>query len=367
MRQFIKRIRILAASMLLAVLIGLLAAAPVRGQAAETSDTVDVVLHKLVFAPDAVPADTTNDGHTNPFGDQGSPLNGVTFTAYDVTQDFWSTAPQTEAAMTDAQNRIAAADYVAHNPVKAVTTSGEGTAEFGGLPMHSHGMNAVYLFRETQAPKGVTGTQNLVIVLPVKGAAGRIDLYPKNVGPETPIETGGQRFVKVDADDYSEKLAGAEFVVRNADGEYLTKKQKWQVVTGTITDSNNTQSLLTLQSKDDGSFAIDGLPAGDYELVEVRAPEGYMRSEHPVDFTIVPGKYSSAVAAINVVNAQSPWGYPPLPNTGIFGKLRHLLPKTFGWLPQTGSARATWLTILGIFLLVSLLIGRYWYKRVQAR
>jgi LPXTG-motif cell wall-anchored protein len=351
----------IAAVALAALLTCLLASAPVRGQAVVEPATVDIALHKLLFAPGTMPDAAANDGQTNPFAG-GEPLNGVTFTAYDVTTDFWTQNPQTKDQMAAAQEQIAAPDYVAASPVATVTTTGQGVAMFARLPLRSHGHYAVYLFRETRVPRGVRVAQNLVVALPL-GTSRRIDLYPKNEGAK-PVTTGGQRFVKVDARN-GRKLAGAQFVIRNQAGEYLTRQQQhnqWKVVSGGITSRYQQEKLVTLTSNVDGSFSVDGLTGGKYALVEVRAPAGYVRSRHPVTFTVVPGKFSSAVPAMNVVNVRQPetppdTGVPPLPGTGIFTRLRR-------FLPQTGAARATWLTILGIGLLV-IIIGIWHRKRSE--
>jgi LPXTG-motif cell wall-anchored protein len=377
--RLLKHSCIAIAVSVIALLMAIMTSAPVCGQAATESATVDVVLHKLVFDHGKLPSATPNNGHTSPFT-SGAPLNGVTFTAYDVTYDFWAENPQSSAAMMRVQAKIAKATYVTRHELRAVTTAGQGTATFANLPLHAHGHYAVYLFRETHAPAGVNGGQNLVLVLPATHGATRIDLYPKNETTVTPITTGGQRFVKVDAKHDTHKLAGAKFVVRNQQGQYLTTGRKWRSVTGTITTRYRRANLLVLTSDDQGQFAIDGLATGKYAIVEVHAPAGYLRSNKAVPFTIVPGKTSANVPVLRVVNLHAPPptgpdtdGYPPLPDTGFFGKIehhwhhfvRHVLPDTFGSLPQTGAARAMWATMLGLGLLLITALGHYLMKRRQ--
>ncbi|WP_258553476.1 pilin N-terminal domain-containing protein [Leuconostoc mesenteroides] len=54
---------------------------------ADTTDSVNVTLHKRVFDEGQVPDSKTNTGEVdNNFG--GTPLAGVTFTAYDVTDHY---------------------------------------------------------------------------------------------------------------------------------------------------------------------------------------------------------------------------------------------------------------------------------------
>lgn len=383
MQALIKHIRITAFAVMAAFLLALIATTPVRGQAA-TDDNVTVVLHKLVFDDGNLPESTSNDGKSSPFGDAGTPLNDVTFKAYDVTAEFWAQNPKTEAEMEDAQNALAASD-TPRQEVATEITSGAGTATFT-LPRHSGGQYAVYLFRETAHPSGVSDGQNLVLVLPVSGTTNQVDLYPKDEATVTPVTTGGQQFVKIDADDHSTKLAGAQFVVRSRAGKYLRRsnnQNSWEVISGEITTSYKQAKLLVLTSDSDGQFAINGLRAGQYELVEVKAPDDYVRSSKAVAFTVTPGKFSSATDAIQVANVHETVppdddGYPPLPDTGFFGKIvhhwhhfthhihhviKHLLPNTFGgMLPQTGGARAIWLTLLGIFILLSIAITTFHKK-----
>lgn len=79
-------------------------------------------------------------------------------------------------------------------------------------------------------------------------------------------------FVKVDGDDNTKKLQGAEFEVHykeKEDGEYaaITKKE---TVDGTEVDKP-----ITVTSDKDGKFKLPISKDGYYALVETKAPEGY--------------------------------------------------------------------------------------------
>ncbi len=350
MRQQIKHLVTVLGMVLAMVLTAVLVSAPIRAEA-QTRNTVSVTLHKLLFAKGQVPSDTNNNGITSPFGSDGTPLNGATFTVYDVTHDFWAQNPRTEAEIEAAQNKLAANSYTPTTKVAAVTTSGRGEATFSQLPLRSGGNYAVYLFKETKTPTGVKGGQNIVLVLPLAGTTNQIDLYPKNEA-----ETGGARFVKVDADDHSQKLANAKFVVANAHGKYLTKvagQHVWQTISGDITDAYTDANAVVLTSNEAGKFVIDGLDAGKYKLVEVQAPDGYVRRHKAVAFTVTAGETSKQRQTVVVENEQQP--HPPLPNT--FGKIIHHWKKHIHkFLPQTGEARATWASIIGLFLLVTVML-----------
>lgn len=353
-------------AVVLALLLAMLTTAPARGQALSSDSSIKVVLHKLLFARGQLPAATQNDGRDSPFGDDGAPLRNVTFTVYDATADFWGLQPTTPEAMVTAQRQIAAASYAPGQALAAVTTDAAGQAAFN-LPQRRNGQNAVYLFRETAHPANVAGGQNLVLVLPVKGLTNRVDLYPKNEEVYVPRTTGGQRFVKVDGDT-GDKLADAEFVVRSGSGKYLHRtagKNQWQSISGEITEQYEDAQLTVLRSDSSGRFAIDGLQAGKYALVEVRAPYGYVRSDHAVPFTIQAGKFSDATNFMRVVNVQEP--YPPLPDTGFFGKIKHYWHKVTGLLPQTGGARNTVLTLLGMLIFLVSALAIYYERKHNAR
>lgn len=79
-------------------------------------------------------------------------------------------------------------------------------------------------------------------------------------------EVEGINLTKIDSTT-GEKLRGAEFELKNAAGEkmYLRKEL--------ITDEN-------------GLLHINSLPDGEYSLVEISAPEGYVLDSEPLKFTV---------------------------------------------------------------------------------
>lgn len=163
-----------------------------EAKAAEATPDVNIILHKIVFPNGEMPEDMLNTGDTN--GEHASMLqdyrglNDVTFEAYDVSAKFYEaraegkSVEEAQAAMTG----LNAADL--GTPVNTQTTSDidgeDGTASFS-LPSKSGEKDAVYLFRETDAPDVVEEkSHDLVVVLPVENTAGEtmstIHLYPKN-------------------------------------------------------------------------------------------------------------------------------------------------------------------------------------------
>ena len=200
---------------------------------------------------------------------------------------------------------------------------------------------------------------------------------PTPLEPTTPqVVTGGKKFVKTNQDG-SERLAGAKFVVKNAEGKYLAVKSVDTVKTEqeklanakaaldtavknynerkddankdtlaaaikTAQDAYNEafktagtryewanakdeegKTIVTLASNKDGQFMIEGLAYGKYKLEEIEAPKGYA-TQGDVEFTIAKGettdvqiKYETTDAANNakqIINKQV-----TIPQTGGIG------------------------------------------------
>lgn len=202
---------------------------------------------------------------------------------------------------------------------------------------------------------------------------------PTPLEPTTPqVVTGGKKFVKTNQDG-SERLAGAKFVVKNAEGKYLAVKSVDTVKTEqeklanakaaldtavknynerkddankdtlaaaikTAQDAYNEafktagtryewanakdeegKTIVTLASNKDGQFMIEGLAYGKYKLEEIEAPKGYA-TQGDVEFTIAKGettdvqiKYETTDAANNakqIINKQV-----TIPQTGGIGTI----------------------------------------------
>lgn len=140
----------------------------------------------------------------------------------------------------------------------------------------------------------------------------------KEVKPnETPeLHTGGAKFEKIDKAT-SAKLAGAKFVVTNAEGKYLKvtdatattiAKNEWIEATDAKAAVNAGAKVFT--SAADGTFEVKGLPYGKkgddnatgetkYKLVEVEAPNGYALLQQPVEFTISSTTYTGRINQVN--------------------------------------------------------------------
>ncbi|HEL1584373.1 TPA: isopeptide-forming domain-containing fimbrial protein [Streptococcus suis] len=158
---------------------------------------------------------------------------------------------------------------------------------------------------------------------------------PPPIVPDQPkVITYGKRFIKTDDKEADaidiEKLTGAEFVVKNAEGKYLalktsdTKEQEVQkyteaeqaYLTALKTGNGETEKVardaayealnmqwewvaeaeqakaFTFISSKDGKFEVKGLKAGRYELVETKAPEGYALPSSTIPFEVKQGSWT---------------------------------------------------------------------------
>ncbi|CAI3413204.1 SpaH/EbpB family LPXTG-anchored major pilin [Enterococcus cecorum] len=124
------------------------------------------------------------------------------------------------------------------------------------------------------------------------------DFTKENKVEEDPeLHTGGAKFVKQDSTT-QEKLKGAEFVVKNSEGQYLLQEDG-----GTIWVKTEGEATKFI-SKADGTFEVKGLAYGSanqaataaeasstYYLVEVTAPKGYAKLLKPIKFTVNTSSY----------------------------------------------------------------------------
>lgn len=72
-------------------------------------------------------------------------------------------------------------------------------------------------------------------------------------------------------------LAGTQFKIKDSSGNWVTQKYNYPTPT----------TIDTFETAEDGTLVLpQPLPAGDYELHEVKAPYGYTVSKKPIPFTV---------------------------------------------------------------------------------
>ena len=168
------------------------------------------------------------------------------------------------------------------NPLEGVefTLSGNGidpmTAESGkdGVVTFEGLHFGKYTITETKAPQGYVPAGSINVEVKGDGSNGSVIQVGDVINKRTKLT------VTKFAEDGKTKLPGAEFIIRNGEGEYVK-------VDGinffSFTDKDNATKLTT---GSDGTFALEYLPLGEYVLEEVKAPDGYLTISDPKNFTI---------------------------------------------------------------------------------
>lgn len=156
------------------------------------------------------------------------------------------------------------------------TTDGRGEIFVSGL------LWGTYYLSETNAPKGMVGIKDQNVVVDAKNHNKTIELKLENRSEKRNIE-----FTKTDG--AGKGLAGAVFklkLVEKSGTAYSTVKQMYAI------------------SDDQGRVSFEDVPYGVYELTEVIAPEGYVRSNEKTYYVSIGG---ATADGITIGNAPDPW------------------------------------------------------------
>ncbi|MFZ4451666.1 SpaA isopeptide-forming pilin-related protein [Salibacterium aidingense] len=147
----------------------------------------------------------------------------------------------------------------------------DGNVEQSGLVTNEDGNLRVedlrpgdYQFVETQAPENYQ-LDPTPVTFTIERSASEDETAQVKVEAENKMIPGSVALTKVDEEDSTITLEGAEFTLETASGETVQEEL--------ITDEN-------------GSFTVEELQPGDYVFVETKAPEYYQVNETPVPFTI---------------------------------------------------------------------------------
>ena len=238
---------------------------------------------------------------------------------------------------------------------------------------------------------------------------------PKTLKPTNPkVVNGGRRFVKTDSEDTPNRLAGAEFYVKDSTGKkYLVAKSstkadaesidvsakkteldnavkaynklskeeqegeagkkakaaidqaqkeyndafvkaaqayEWKEATKAPTDA------VVLVSDSEGRLEITGLEYGEYKLEEKEAPKGFAKLTGTVDFTVEKGSYDSKQAEGELDYKQE--------GTKVFGKQ---IKNKFVSIPQTGGVGTIIFTAIGLAIMASAVIAIKKRQATEAR
>jgi fimbrial isopeptide formation D2 family protein/LPXTG-motif cell wall-anchored protein len=180
--------------------------------------------------------------------------------------------------------------------LKVQVSGAEGLADFYQITeMKDHGFSLSFDGKKLRYAAGKTMKITYKMRLKTENQQTVFDnqaiLYPgshEEIKDEAEVFTGQKAFVKVDLADENHKLKGASFVIKNKQGQYLQRKNgenRWQNISPAAFSAAMKQ-LVILDSDQQGMFSINGLAYGQYQLVEIKAPEGYHLSHKPFDFTV---------------------------------------------------------------------------------
>lgn len=246
---------------------------------ADTSDSQTVTIHKLQY--ENLPTNSTlNTGDEMTF--EGSkPLEGVSFTAYDVTENYYDLRNGKDEVTQDAAYKSLQEmkmDALKNDDSYSFSqTNGEGTSSLALSTKSTYKVNgkaqdAIYVIVETNAPSNVNRTKsvNMVVSLPVYNSDNEtikdeVHLYPKNeiYGEELSFTKYG-----VDTETKAQTpLVGAQFKLRDVNKQYLQKSldsNGFPVFSG-----ENTPQIFT--SDDKGVVNTSGykMAPGTYTFEEI--------------------------------------------------------------------------------------------------
>lgn len=265
-------------------------------------DTQTVILTKYGFATPPEDADRQTD--QTPTDAQASwaknaqALSGVQFQVFDVTQTYWAD-PSDKVPSVEGLSPIAA-----DNGGTTWTTNDQGQITFKlhtTVTYQANGQevthNAVYVFRELHSRTGYdAASEDFMLSLPAKADQdGNVYVYPKN----KKHDTYKRHFHKIDGDT-NKDLAGAQFQIQNAEGQYLQLTNADGSVYAPKAGYIDTESLnlhfswvkeqtsaTTFVSDATGEFGLNGFAdkTTNYTAVETKAPAGYESADKPFTAT----------------------------------------------------------------------------------
>lgn len=146
-----------------------------------------------------------------------------------------------------------------------ITTDADGYAITPLLPY------GTYRIEETIGAEGYRKIEPFDIVIDQNGKIYKYIL-------ENTVYESDVKIIKKDAETGKViPLAGTQFKIKDSSGNWVTQKYNYPKPT----------TIDTFETAEDGTLVLpQSLPAGDYELYEIKAPYGYTVSKDPIPFTV---------------------------------------------------------------------------------
>lgn len=218
----------------------------------------------------------------------------------------------------------------------------------GGILNITNLANGEYTIKEVEAPKGYKQADikedfkvNNFNAVDKDGKLRILVIKNEPLTPP-PVKTpkGGFNFVKIDCSKEEHRLANAKFILMKKSGETYERV----LVNG---------KEVSLTSKDNGEFSIDGLEYGEYALKEVKAPDNYVIVNELTPFTVDAA--SSSLPAKKIVNMTCPpvkivSKENTITTKYVPGNITTIVKNT-NMIVKTGDVKIIIMSILGLILL----------------
>lgn len=159
-----------------------------------------------------------------------------------------------------------------------ITTDADGYAITPLLPY------GIYRIEETIGAEGYRKIEPFDIVIDQNGKIYKYIL-------ENTVYESDVKIVKKDAETGKViPLAGTQFKIKDSEGNWVTQKYNYPTPT----------TIDTFETATDGTLVLpQPLPAGDYELHEVKAPNGYTVSKDPIPITVSASEPSTMLEVVS--------------------------------------------------------------------
>ena len=123
------------------------------------------------------------------------------------------------------------------------------------------------------------------------------------------------------------------------DKAYKAARSSYTWIEAKDAETAKDNGALVLTSDNQGRFEVTGLAYGDYQLVELTAPEGYAKLNEPVKFKVEKGSYGKNSGNIDYVKESKENDAQQVINKKVS-------------IPQTGGIGTVIFTVVGVMLMV---------------